>query len=73
ALAEVDGPQVGLDVVDSLQGDLDRYHLFHATRADLLCRLDRSREAAEAYDAALAVTTNAAERGFLENRRRSVR
>jgi RNA polymerase sigma-70 factor (ECF subfamily) len=73
ALAEVDGPQAGLDVVDSLQGDLDRYHLFHATRADLLCRLDRSREAAEAYDAALALTTNAAERGFLENRRRSVR
>jgi RNA polymerase sigma-70 factor (ECF subfamily) len=71
ALAEVDGPQAALDVVDRL--DLDTYHLFHATRADLLGRLGRNQDAAEAYDAALALTINAAERAFLEDRRRAVR
>jgi RNA polymerase sigma-70 factor, ECF subfamily len=68
ALAEVHGPQAGLDAVDRL--DLDTYHLFHATRADLLRRLGRNQDAAVAYDAALALTSNAAERAFLEYRRR---
>jgi RNA polymerase sigma-70 factor (ECF subfamily) len=70
AVAEVHGALAGLTAVDAL--DLGGYHLFHATRADLLRRLDRHEEAAEAYDAALALVTNGAERRFLENRRRSL-
>jgi RNA polymerase sigma-70 factor (ECF subfamily) len=70
AVAEVHGPEAALLEVDTL--DLDAYHLFHATRADLLRRLGRPEEAAHAYDAALALTANAAERRFLEDRRRSL-
>lgn len=70
ALAEVDGPQAALAVVDRLE--LAGYHLFHATRAELLHRLGRDQEAAEAYAAALALTTNAAERALLEGRRREL-
>jgi RNA polymerase sigma-70 factor (ECF subfamily) len=64
AVAEVEGPAAALTEVDSL--DLSEYHLFHATRADLLRRLGRAADAADAYDAAMALTTNAAERRFLE-------
>ena len=46
--------------------DLDGYHLYHATRADLLARLGRAAEAAAAYDAAIRLTANAAERRLLE-------
>jgi RNA polymerase sigma-70 factor (ECF subfamily) len=67
ALSEVDGPQAALAVVDAL--DLDRYHLFHAIRADLLRRLDRAGEAAAAYDKAIARTQNGAEQAFLRHRR----
>ena len=67
ALAEVEGPAQGLAAVDRL--DLDQYHLWHATRADLLRRLDRRTEAVAAYDAALSRTTNEAERRFLVGRR----
>lgn len=70
AVAEVRGPGAALAVVGSL--DLASYHLFHATRADLLRRLARHREAADAYDAALALVGNGAERRFLEERRRSL-
>jgi RNA polymerase sigma-70 factor (ECF subfamily) len=70
AVAEVDGPGVALVLVDAL--DLDRYHLFHAVRADLLRRLGRAADAAHAYDAALARTDNAAERDFLLARRRTL-
>jgi RNA polymerase sigma-70 factor (ECF subfamily) len=70
ALAEVNGPAPALAVVDGL--DLKRYHLFHATRADLLRRLGRHAEAADAYDEALALTGNTAERAFLQRRRREV-
>ena len=70
AVAEVHGLEAALLEVETL--DLDTYHLFHATRADLLRRLGRSAEAATAYDAALALTANAAERRFLEDRRRSL-
>ncbi|MBF9068825.1 RNA polymerase sigma factor [Streptacidiphilus fuscans] len=70
ALAEVAGPQAALDAVDALPADaLAGYLPFHATRADLLRRLGRRAEAATAYDAALAVATNAAERDFLQRRR----
>ena len=69
AVAEVDGPHAGLALVDRL--DLNQYYLFHATRADLLQRVGRSADAAEAYTAALALTTNSAERAFLEQRRQA--
>jgi RNA polymerase sigma-70 factor (ECF subfamily) len=70
AVAEVEGPQAALTLVDRLQ--LEGYHLIHAIRADLLRRLGRSLEAASAYDAALALAQNAAERAFLERRRREI-
>jgi RNA polymerase sigma-70 factor, ECF subfamily len=71
AVAEVDGPDAALALVDGL--DLEGYHLFHAIRADLLRRLGRHAEAARAYQAAIARTGNAAERAFLERRRRAER
>ncbi|MFE2416553.1 RNA polymerase sigma factor [Streptomyces hokutonensis] len=70
AVAEVDGPRKALDLVDTL--DLDDYHVFHAVRADLLRRLGRRAEAVAAYEAALARTESAAERGYLERRRREL-
>ncbi|CAM5338629.1 RNA polymerase subunit sigma-24 [Streptomyces xanthochromogenes] len=66
AVAETEGPAEALALVDAL--DLTAYHLFHATRADLLRRLGRYEEAAGAYKEALARTGNAAERAFLERR-----
>ncbi len=68
ALAEVAGPGQALAAIDEL--DLPGYYLFHASRADLLVRLGRPAQAALAYQAALACTTNAAERAFLEQRLR---
>jgi RNA polymerase sigma-70 factor, ECF subfamily len=70
AVAEVDGPAVALALVDAL--DLPRSHLLPAVRADLLRRLGRDAEAAEAYDDALALAGNARERAFLERRRAEV-
>ena len=70
AVAEVDGPDAALILVDSL--DLDGYHLFHAIRADLLRRLDRNAEAAVTYEAAIARTDNTAERAFLRGRRQAL-
>ena len=67
AVAEVEGPEAGLVLVDALA--LDSYHLFHAIRADLLRRLGREAEAARAYEAAIALSENAAERDFLERNR----
>ena len=72
AIAELDGPEVALAQVDKLVGTtpaLASYHAFHATRADLLRRLGRSAEAREAYDAALSVCDNTAERAYLARRR----
>ena len=67
AMAEINGPEVALAVVDGL--DLDGYHVFHAVRADLLNRLGRNADAVLAYDRAMARTENAAERAFLHARR----
>ena len=67
AVAELDGPAAGLALVDELP--LDRFYLFHAVRADLLRRLHRYPEAADAYDAALALTPHPAERTFLTHAR----
>ncbi|WP_370949943.1 RNA polymerase sigma factor [Amycolatopsis sp. cg5] len=71
AVAEVDGPAAALALVDEL--DLPKYHLFHAVRADLLRRLDRVPEAIEAYDRALALVENAAERDLLRRAREDPR
>jgi RNA polymerase sigma-70 factor (ECF subfamily) len=70
ALAEVEGPQAGLDAVDRLE--LGSYHPYHVARADLLRRLGRTADALLAYDAALALTANPAEREFLDRRRRQL-
>jgi len=70
ALAEVEGAAAALTAVDAL--DLDAYHLFHATRAELLVRLLRYDDAGRAYDRALALANNAAERALLEHKRRSL-
>ncbi|WP_229051443.1 RNA polymerase sigma factor [Aeromicrobium sp. Leaf350] len=67
AIAELDGPEVALAIVDRL--DLDGYHAWHATRADLLRRLGRSAEARAAYDAAIAAGDNPAEQAYLTRRR----
>jgi RNA polymerase sigma-70 factor (ECF subfamily) len=67
ALAELDGPAVALAEIDALP--LETYHAYHATRADLLRRSGRSREAREAYDRAIALTANPAEQSFLTRRR----
>lgn len=66
AVAEVEGPEAALKLVDSLA--LDGYYLFHAIRADLLRRLGRKAEAATAYVAAIARTENETERAFLRRR-----
>jgi RNA polymerase sigma-70 factor (ECF subfamily) len=70
AVAEVDGPEAALTLLDAL--DLDAYYLFHAIRADLLRRLGRQSEAAEAYTAAIARTANTRERDFLQRSRQSL-
>jgi RNA polymerase sigma-70 factor, ECF subfamily len=70
AVAELAGPQAGLDAVDELE--LSGYHLYHAARADLLVRLGRRQEALAEYDAALGGTANAAERDFLSRRKEAV-
>jgi RNA polymerase sigma-70 factor (ECF subfamily) len=73
ALAEVEGPAAALRQLDALdQDDLAGYHLFHATRADLLRRLGRPEEAAAAYDAAIARAANGAEQAFLISQRESL-
>jgi RNA polymerase sigma-70 factor (ECF subfamily) len=70
AVAEVDGPAAALAQVDEL--DLGAYHLFHSIRAELLQRLGRKDEASQAYDRAIALAQNSAEREFLERRQRPV-
>jgi RNA polymerase sigma-70 factor, ECF subfamily len=67
AIAELDGPEVALAIVDGLP--LSTYHAWHATRAELLRRLGRSAEARSAYDAAVAATQNSAERAYLSRKR----
>jgi RNA polymerase sigma-70 factor, ECF subfamily len=73
AVSMVDGPAAALAVVDAVadEGRLSGYRYLPATRADLLHRLGRHAEAAEAYREALALTDNAAEQEFLHERLRS--
>jgi predicted RNA polymerase sigma factor len=68
ALSHVRGPQAALDEVDHLQDALGKYHLYHATRAELLRELGRAEEARRADEAALGLTANPAERALLEQR-----
>jgi len=67
AIAELDGPEVALALIDRLP--LTTYHAWHAARADMLRRLGRSAEARDAYDAAIAATSNTAERAYLSTKR----
>jgi RNA polymerase sigma-70 factor (ECF subfamily) len=67
AVAEIDGANAALDQLEGL--DLDGYHLFHATRAELLRRNGQIEAADTAYRAALALVSNQAERRLLEERR----
>jgi RNA polymerase sigma-70 factor (ECF subfamily) len=69
AVAELDGPDVALAVVDRLRESLAGYHAYHATRADLLRRLGRSQEARVAYDSAIELAGNTAEIAYLTRRR----
>ena len=69
AIAELDGPDVAWAIVDPLQGELDGYHSYYAVRADLLRRLGRSDESRTAYDRAIALAGNTAERSYLARRR----
>jgi RNA polymerase sigma-70 factor (ECF subfamily) len=70
AVAMRDGPQAGLDIIDSIfvRGDLADYHLAHSARAELCRRLGRAEEARASYERALALTKQGPERRFLEKR-----
>ncbi|MGH2530054.1 MAG: RNA polymerase sigma factor [Actinomycetota bacterium] len=72
AVAMADGPEHGLRLMEPLAEALDGYHLFHASRGDLLRRLGRNGEASAAYERALSLATNPKERAFLERRLREV-
>jgi RNA polymerase sigma-70 factor (ECF subfamily) len=69
AVAELDGPEVALAAVDRLEYRLAGYHLYHATRADLLRRLGRSQQSRAAYDKAIELAGNTAETAYLTRRR----
>lgn len=69
AVAEVDGPEVALTEIDRLAEALDAYHAFHAARADLLRRLGRRSASRTAYDRAIELSGNPAERAYLTRRR----
>ncbi len=73
AIAELDGPEVALAAVDRLAEPLAGYHAFHATRADLLRRLRRAQEARAAYDSAIELAGNTAEKAALARRRDRLR
>ena len=67
AVAEAGRPEDGLALVDQIEG-LERYHLLHAARADLLRRLQRYDDARDAYARALELTRNPTEQDFLRQR-----
>jgi len=75
AVAMVEGARPALALIDDLAatGELDGYHLLHATRADLLRRLGMSADALASYERALALVSNKSERRFLERRLREMR
>jgi RNA polymerase sigma-70 factor (ECF subfamily) len=67
ALAMAEGPEAGLELIDSIEG-LDRYYLLHAARADLLRRLGRAGDAQQAYERAAELAPSDVERDFLRRR-----
>jgi RNA polymerase sigma-70 factor (ECF subfamily) len=69
AVAELDGADVALAMVDRDAGRLAGYHAYHATRAELLRRLNRTDQAREAYDRAIDLAGNTAETAHLTRRR----
>ena len=71
AIAETDGPQVALELIDELP--LEHYYLFHAIRADLLRRLGHEHQAEAAYRAPIKRTRNAAEIAFMKERISAIR
>lgn len=71
AVAMADGPEAGLALLDGIAG-LERYHLLHAARADLLRRLGQARDAEAAYRQALALVENEPERRFIARRLREL-
>jgi len=73
AIAMTGETGAALRLIDSLNADLEEYHLLHAARADLLRRQGAASEAAESYERALALVTNESERRFLDRRLREVR
>lgn len=68
AMSMAEGPEAALPLVDALESALEDYHLWHATRADLLRRLGRKTEAIRAYQRALELAQNEVERRFLSRR-----
>jgi RNA polymerase sigma-70 factor (ECF subfamily) len=70
AVAMRDGPMAGLDLIDAIlgRGELEKYHLAHAARADLCRRLGRTIEARTSYERALALTQQEPEQRFLKRR-----
>ena len=70
AVAMRDGPAAGLEIIDEIlaAGDLDDYYLAHSARADLCRRLGKAQAARDSYKRALALTRQASERRFLEQR-----
>jgi RNA polymerase sigma-70 factor, ECF subfamily len=69
AVSELAGPQVALAIIDRLEDELAGYHAYHATRAALLRRLDRSQASRAAYDKAIELAGNTAETAYLTRRR----
>ena len=70
AVAMYQGPEQGLNLMESarVRERLDNYYLYHAARADLLRRLNRPKEATEAYERALSLTTNIIEQNYIRRR-----
>ncbi|SDU55670.1 RNA polymerase sigma factor [Jiangella alkaliphila] len=71
AIAMADGPRAGLAVLDGVAG-LDRYHLWHAARAELLARAGEPERARAGFERALRLTTNPAEQRHLRGRLREL-
>ena len=75
AVAMVQGPRTGLELIDGLaaSNDLENYHLLHAARADFLRRMADFPEAEKSYQRALELATNESERRYLQRRLKEVR
>ena len=71
--AEVEGPEAGLRLLDADAARTTRFQPAWATRAELLSRIGRVAESVQAYDHAIALTHEVAERRHLESRRSAAR